>query len=119
VTSDVIGRLTDKSLLVHGRAAGGSRWRMLETVHAYALDKLASSDEAVVIDALAPDIDLKPFFEGWIYSASLPRLKFHHEVTEGGVLVRFALAQYYASPFYASPPAAPASDASRSLRCIR
>jgi predicted ATPase/DNA-binding CsgD family transcriptional regulator len=44
-TSDVIGRLTDKSLLVHSRDAHGSRWRMLETVHAYAREQLEQSGE--------------------------------------------------------------------------
>jgi predicted ATPase/DNA-binding CsgD family transcriptional regulator len=43
--SDVIGRLADKNLLVHGRSADGSRWRMLETVRAYAHEKLAASGE--------------------------------------------------------------------------
>jgi predicted PurR-regulated permease PerM len=36
-----------------------------------------------------------------------------------GVLVRFALAQYYASPFYAAQPAAPASDANRSIPTVK
>ena len=36
-----------------------------------------------------------------------------------GVLVRFALAQYYASPFYASQPATPASDANRSIPIVK
>jgi predicted ATPase/DNA-binding CsgD family transcriptional regulator len=43
--SDVVGRLADKSLLVHRRSTSGSRWRMLETVHAYALEHLAASGE--------------------------------------------------------------------------
>jgi predicted ATPase/DNA-binding CsgD family transcriptional regulator len=43
--SDVVGRLADKSLLVHGRDALGSRWRMLETVHAYAREQLEGSGE--------------------------------------------------------------------------
>jgi predicted ATPase/DNA-binding CsgD family transcriptional regulator len=46
VASDVIGRLTDKSLLVHNRArAGQSRWRMLDTVQAYARERLDESGE--------------------------------------------------------------------------
>ncbi len=45
-TSDLIGRLADKSLLVHVRQAAGSRWQMLETVHAYAHEQLESSGEA-------------------------------------------------------------------------
>jgi predicted PurR-regulated permease PerM len=36
-----------------------------------------------------------------------------------GVLVRFALAQYYASPFYAAQPAAPTSDANRSIPTVK
>ncbi len=43
--SDVIGRLADKSLLVHLRHATGSRWQMLETVHAYAHEQLVASGE--------------------------------------------------------------------------
>jgi predicted ATPase/DNA-binding CsgD family transcriptional regulator len=44
--SDVIGRLADKSLLVHVRHATGSRWQMLMTVHAYAHEQLEASSEA-------------------------------------------------------------------------
>jgi predicted ATPase/DNA-binding CsgD family transcriptional regulator len=44
--SDLIGRLTDKSLLVHVRQATGSRWQMLDTVHAYAHEQLEVSGEA-------------------------------------------------------------------------
>ena len=44
--SDLIGRLADKSLLVHVRHASGSRWQMLDTVHAYAHEQLEASDEA-------------------------------------------------------------------------
>ena len=44
--SDLIGRLADKSLLVHVRQASGSRWQMLDTVHAYAHEQLEASDEA-------------------------------------------------------------------------
>ena len=43
--ADLIGRLTDKSLLTHRRGPEGSRWQMLETIRAYALDRLAESDE--------------------------------------------------------------------------
>jgi predicted ATPase/DNA-binding CsgD family transcriptional regulator len=45
-TSDLIGRLADKSLLVHLRHASGSRWQMLDTVHAYAHEQLEASGEA-------------------------------------------------------------------------
>ncbi|NED97372.1 AfsR/SARP family transcriptional regulator [Phytoactinopolyspora alkaliphila] len=42
---DILGRLTDKSLLVHVRTPSGSRWRLLAVVRAYARDKLAASGE--------------------------------------------------------------------------
>jgi predicted ATPase len=42
---DVIGRLTDKSLLVHERGPAGSRWRMLEVVRGYAREHLAASGD--------------------------------------------------------------------------
>jgi hypothetical protein len=41
--ADVIGRLVDRSLLVHRH--GGERWSLLETVRAYALDKLTEAGE--------------------------------------------------------------------------
>jgi len=44
--SDLIGRLADKSLLVHVRDTSGSRWQMLDTVHAYAHEQLEASGEA-------------------------------------------------------------------------
>jgi hypothetical protein len=37
--ADLVGRLADKSLLVHRH--GGERWSQLETVRAYALDNPA------------------------------------------------------------------------------
>jgi predicted ATPase/DNA-binding CsgD family transcriptional regulator len=43
--ADLIGRLADKSLLVHRRDGGRSRWRLLETVRAYALTKLEFAGE--------------------------------------------------------------------------
>ena len=42
---DLIGRLTDKSLLAHRRETAGSRWRMLDTVRAYAREQLDASGE--------------------------------------------------------------------------
>lgn len=42
---DVIGRLTDKSLLVHERGPAGSRWRMLEVVRSYAREHLAANGD--------------------------------------------------------------------------
>jgi predicted ATPase/DNA-binding CsgD family transcriptional regulator len=52
MVADLVGRLTDKSLLIHRRGTGGSRWQMLGTIQAYALDRLATSgEEAAVRDA--------------------------------------------------------------------
>jgi predicted ATPase/DNA-binding CsgD family transcriptional regulator len=45
--ADLVGRLADKSLLV-GPESNGGRWRMLETVRAYALERLAASGEEAV-----------------------------------------------------------------------
>ena len=45
VTSDLIGRLADQSLLVHHRDPAGSRWGMLDTIRAYARERLADSPE--------------------------------------------------------------------------
>lgn len=45
VTSDVIGRLTDKSLLVFRPGKPESRWRILDTVHSYASEQLEASGE--------------------------------------------------------------------------
>src|SRR5215831_14235118 len=42
--ADLVGRLADKSLLTSANGQGG-RWRMLETVRAYALEQLAASGE--------------------------------------------------------------------------
>ena len=42
--ADLVGRLADKSLLASANGQGG-RWRMLETVRAYALEQLAASGE--------------------------------------------------------------------------
>ena len=52
MVADLVGRLTDKSLLTLHRGPEGSRWQMLETIRAYALDRLAASgEEATVNDA--------------------------------------------------------------------
>ena len=48
--ADLLGRLTDKSLVVHQRGAA-SRWRLLEIVRTYALAKLADSFEEEAIRA--------------------------------------------------------------------
>jgi predicted ATPase/DNA-binding CsgD family transcriptional regulator len=50
--SDLLGRLTDKSLLHRTQLDGTSRWRMLETVRVFALDELTrcgESDEVAVL----------------------------------------------------------------------
>jgi predicted ATPase/DNA-binding CsgD family transcriptional regulator len=46
--ADLVGRLADKSLLASANEQGG-RWRMLETVRAYALEQLAASGEEAAI----------------------------------------------------------------------
>jgi len=52
VIADLVGRLTDKSLLTHRQGPDSSRWQMLETIRAYAVDRLAASDEeAAILDA--------------------------------------------------------------------
>lgn len=43
--ADLVGRLADKSLLVHHDGRGGSRWRMLDTVRDYALERVAAHDD--------------------------------------------------------------------------
>jgi predicted ATPase/DNA-binding CsgD family transcriptional regulator len=43
--ADLIGRLTDKSLLSYTRGPEGSRWQMLGTIRLYALDRLAACGE--------------------------------------------------------------------------
>ncbi|MEJ3657309.1 LuxR C-terminal-related transcriptional regulator [Actinomycetes bacterium KLBMP 9759] len=45
VVADLLGRLADKSLVVHHRAGAASRWRMLESLRAYARDELAGTAE--------------------------------------------------------------------------
>ncbi|WP_407566688.1 BTAD domain-containing putative transcriptional regulator [Polymorphospora sp. A560] len=42
--SDVLGRLVDRSLLVLDETAGGPRYRLLESVAAFALERLADAD---------------------------------------------------------------------------
>lgn len=49
MVADVIGRLTDKSLLSHRQGQDGSRWQMLETIRSYAVDRLAESEEEDVV----------------------------------------------------------------------
>jgi predicted ATPase/DNA-binding CsgD family transcriptional regulator len=46
VLADLIGRLADKSMLVPRRSDSRPRWAMLDTVRAYALDKLTAAGEA-------------------------------------------------------------------------
>ena len=45
LVADLIGRLTDKSLLSYSRGPEGSRWQMLGTIRLYALERLAASEE--------------------------------------------------------------------------
>ena len=45
LAADLIGRLTDKSLLSYSRSPEGSRWQMLGAIRLYALDRLAASGE--------------------------------------------------------------------------
>jgi predicted ATPase/DNA-binding CsgD family transcriptional regulator len=45
--ADLVGRLTDQSLLVHRH--GSERWSLLEAVRAYALDKLIEAGELDVV----------------------------------------------------------------------
>ncbi|TDW83509.1 LuxR C-terminal-related transcriptional regulator [Kribbella sp. VKM Ac-2566] len=45
--SDLLGRLTDKSLLHRSQHAGTSRWRMLETVRVFALEELKDAYDEV------------------------------------------------------------------------
>ncbi len=44
-TADLVGRLADKSLVVHRDGADGSRWRLLDTVRDYALERLATDGD--------------------------------------------------------------------------
>ncbi|WP_336207148.1 ATP-binding protein [Nonomuraea sp. LPB2021202275-12-8] len=44
--ADVLGRLTDKSLVTVHRRSGADRWRLLETVRAYAAERLDTAGEA-------------------------------------------------------------------------
>ena len=53
--ADLVGRLGDKSLLVHRRFAGVERWAQLETVRAYAVEKMSAAGETDAIDARYAD----------------------------------------------------------------
>jgi aminopeptidase N len=50
--------------------------------------KAGTDDFRAAMEA-ASHRELEAFFESWIYSTALPRLKFHHQVSDSGVLVRF------------------------------
>jgi predicted ATPase/DNA-binding CsgD family transcriptional regulator len=71
--SDFIGRLADKSLLAVVRDPSGSRWRMLDSVHAYAHEKLRESGEADEIrlrhhrwaTTVAGELEASLDVEGW------------------------------------------------------
>jgi len=45
VVVDIVGRLVDKSLVTRRSTPAGDRWRLLETMRAYALEHLATSGE--------------------------------------------------------------------------
>jgi predicted ATPase/DNA-binding CsgD family transcriptional regulator len=48
--ADLIGRLVDKSLVAHGRdGTGPGRWRLLDPVRAYGLERLADAGEAEAV----------------------------------------------------------------------
>jgi hypothetical protein len=49
LVADLIGRLTDKSLLAAAHGRGRGRWRMLDTIRAYALEQLAASGEKAAV----------------------------------------------------------------------
>lgn len=46
--ADLLGRLTDKSLLDHHRTAAGSTWRMLESLRAFGRDELTGTEQGDV-----------------------------------------------------------------------
>ena len=48
-TSDLLGRLTDKSLLVHWRHGAGSRWRMLDSVRSFARSELQGANDVAEV----------------------------------------------------------------------
>lgn len=48
---DLIGRLSDKNLLIHEQRATGSRWSMLEVVRGYAIERLAASPDEPAVRA--------------------------------------------------------------------
>ena len=47
--SDLLGRLTDKSLLVHRDHGAGSRWRMLDSVRSFARSELEGSNDSELV----------------------------------------------------------------------
>jgi predicted ATPase/DNA-binding CsgD family transcriptional regulator len=49
--ADIVGRLTDKSLLSHRSEGASSRWRLLETVRVYALERLDESGDRAATHA--------------------------------------------------------------------
>lgn len=49
--ADLVGRLTDKTLLTRVETADATRWRMLEAVHAYGRERLAESGERAEVEA--------------------------------------------------------------------
>jgi predicted ATPase/class 3 adenylate cyclase len=58
---EVVWSLTDQSLLVVDRGAGKTRYRMLETIRAYAADRLRDSGETAAMRARLADFYLERF----------------------------------------------------------
>ncbi len=54
--ADLVGRLTDKSLLIHRHGPEGSRWQMLETIRAYAVDRLSDSEGGALDPGRPPSL---------------------------------------------------------------
>jgi predicted ATPase/DNA-binding SARP family transcriptional activator len=48
---DLVGRLTEKSLLAHQHNPRGSRWRMLEVIRSYAAQQLAASGDGAAVQS--------------------------------------------------------------------
>jgi len=82
---DLIGRLVDKSLVVMDDREGEARYRMLETIRQYALEKLAESGNGETVRARHRDFYVRfsekavPELQGREQSAWLTRLEAAHD----------------------------------------